>query len=199
MLRLGRKRLLQHSVVHALCRERFGQPVGRLAQKEGDRRGAGGDDAARSTAVFRGPCRVRRNAAPADDASETKIIKPAWIVMFYAPRKQRTLPLGSRRLETFELLDGRQHALFAGELRFGREVLPVLQPARKNNWGHGLHGLAQAGQGEAMDALQDAALAPFDGVGRSVGGLGMLEDTTHGEALHLHDQQRLMQRRGVKV
>jgi len=59
-----------------------------------------------------------------------------------------------------------EHALFAGELGLWSEVLPAEQPAHVYGGGDGLNLLAGGREGEAMDALQDAALAPLDVVVR---------------------------------
>ena len=86
----------------------------------------------------------------------------AGVVVGDACGEQSTLPLDGRRLEAFELVEDLKHAVFAGELRLGREVLPAEQPAHVDGGSDRLDLLAQGGEGEAMDALQDAALAPFD-------------------------------------
>ena len=77
--------------------------------------------------------------------------------------------------------------------------MPVVEPATEDDGGDGLHRLTEAGEREAMDALQDAALAPFDGVRLLVIGPGALKDAAHGEALHLHNEQGLAQRGRVEV
>ena len=48
-----------------------------------------------------------------------------------------------------------------------------------------------------MDALQDAALAPFDLVDRRLS-CGMLEGAAHGEALHLHGEEGLEDGGGIE-
>ena len=56
---------------------------------------------------------------------------------------------------------------------------------------------AEGRQGEAVDALEDAAFAPFDVVG-GVGG-GVLEDASEEEALHLHVEEGLVDVGGIEI
>jgi hypothetical protein len=84
------------------------------------------------------------------------------IVVGDAGRQQRALPLDGGGLETFELVQRLQDALFAGELRLRREMLPAQQPAHVDGGCDRLDLLARGGQREAVNALQDATLAPFD-------------------------------------
>ena len=58
------------------CGEGVGQPVGGLANVEGDGRGVGGDDAAGCDAIALRPGRVRGDAAPADGAGEAELVEP---------------------------------------------------------------------------------------------------------------------------
>ncbi len=62
----GTERLLETRLFDAFACEGVGKPIGRLADVEGDGSGVGRDDAAGSSAIARRPCRVRRDAAPAD-------------------------------------------------------------------------------------------------------------------------------------
>ena len=59
----------------------------------------------------------------------------------------------------------------------------------KRAGGDGFDLLAERAEGEAVDALEDAALTPLFGVG--VGGGGVFEDAAHGEALELHGEEGL--------
>ncbi len=69
-------------------------------------------------------------------------------------------------------------------------MLPVEEPAHVDGGGDGLDLLAEGGEGEAVDALQDAAFAPLDFVvGSSVA--GVFEGAAHEEALHLHGEEGL--------
>jgi hypothetical protein len=41
-------------------------------------------------------------------------------------------------------------------------MLPLKEPTHVNSWGNGLDLLSEGGDSAAMDALEDAALAPLD-------------------------------------
>ena len=149
-------------LVDGLLGEGVGQPVGGFADVEGDGRGVGGDDAAGRRAIANSPGGVRRDAPPANRAGEAELVEPSRIVVCDAGGQQGALPLDRRGFEAFELVEGFQDALFAGELRLWGEMLPAEQPAQVNGGRDGFHLLAGGGEGEAVDALEDAALAPFD-------------------------------------
>jgi hypothetical protein len=87
--------------------------------------------------------------------------------------EQGALPLDGGGLEAFQLLDGGEDGLFAGGLGCGGEVVPVEEPAHEDGGGDGFDGLAKGAEGETVDAVEDAALAPLDGVVR-VGWLGRI-------------------------
>ena len=59
-------------------------------------------------------------------------------------------------------LEGFEDAFFAGELRLRGEVLPAEEPAHVDGWGDGFDLFAEGAESAAVDALQDAALAPLD-------------------------------------
>ncbi len=105
-----------------------------------------------------------RDAAPADGAGEAELVEPAGIVVGDAGGKEGALPLDGGGFEAFELMECGEDAFFAGELGLRGEVLPGEQPAHVDGGRDGFDLLAGGGEGEAMDALQDAALAPLDGV-----------------------------------
>jgi len=193
--RFRRERLGQYLVVDLLGLERMVQPFGGLAQEKSNGRSGGGNDAARRGGVGnRQPRRMRRDASPADDTGQAKIIQPARIVVSHACRQQCALPLNRGGFESFELLDGREHAFFSRELCARCEVVPVKQPAHEDIRRDGLDLLAQRAERKPMDALQDAALAPLDLMGHVIDWLRALEDAAHSQALHLHRKQRLVQR-----
>ena len=103
--------------------------------------------------------------------------------------EEGSLPLDGGSLEAFELLDGGEDSFFSGELRLGCEVVPVEEPAHEDGGGDGFDLLAQRAEGEAVDALQDATLAPLDFVGG--GGWWVFEGAAEGEALQLHGEEGL--------
>ena len=119
-----------------------------------------------------GPCWVGRDAAPAYGSGEAKRIEVAGVVVGDAGGEKGALPLDGRGLEAFELTQGFEDAFFAGECgwRLRGEVLPAEQPVHVDGGGDGFDLLAAGAEGEAMDALEDAALAPFNVVGSSVAG-----------------------------
>ena len=130
------------------------------------------------------------DAAPTNGAGEAEGVEPAGVVVGDAGGKEGALPLDGRGFEAFELVEGFEDALLAGELGLRGEVLPVEEPAHVDGGGNGLDLFAEGGDGAAVDALQDAAFAPLDGV--VVGGGWVLKCATHGEALHLHGEHGLV-------
>ncbi len=142
--------------------ERPGKPVGGVAEVEGDGSGVGGDDAAGCASL---PCRpggVGRDAAPADCAGEAKRVEPGGRVVGDAGGEEGALPLDGGGFEAFELGERVEEAVLAGELGLRREVLPAEEPAHVGGGGDGLDALAEGGEGEAVDALEEAAIAPLD-------------------------------------
>ncbi len=90
----------------ALLGEGVGEPVGGLAEVEGDGGGVGGDDAARCAALACGPGGVRGDAAPADGAGEAEVVEPAGDVVGDAGGEEGALPLDGGGFEAFELREG---------------------------------------------------------------------------------------------
>jgi hypothetical protein len=105
---------------------------------------------------------MRRDAAPADDAGHAEGIECARIVVGDALREEGSLPLDGRGFEAFELAERVEHALFAGELRLRREVLPSEEPMHVLRGGDGFDLFAQRMDGALVDALEEAALTPLD-------------------------------------
>ena len=92
----------------------MGEPVGGLADVEGDGGGVGGDDAAGGGSVSAGPGGVGGDAAPAYGSGEAEGVEPAGIVVGDAGGEEGALPLDGGGLEAFELLEGFEDAFFAG-------------------------------------------------------------------------------------
>ena len=156
----------EDGLVDTLCFEGQGKPLGGLAEIEGDWCCGGWDDAAWGCGVRGGkPCGVRRDAAPADDACKAKIVEPAGVVVGDTHWEDCALPLDGGSFEAFELLNRCEDAFFAFELRCSREMVPIEEPAHEDVGSDRFNLLAQRAERETMDALQDATLAPFDGVG----------------------------------
>ena len=129
------------------------------------------------------------DAAPAHGSREAERVDPAWIVVGDTGGEESALPFDSRSLEAFELAERLEDTLFAGELGLRGEVLPLEEPAHVDGRGNGLYLFAEGGDGAAVNALEDAALAPLDFV---VGcGGRVLEGSAHEEALHFHGEERL--------
>ena len=129
------------------------------------------------------------DAAPAYGSGEAEGVEPAGIVVADASGEEGTLPFDGGSFEAFELAEGFKDALFAGKLRLGGEVLPLEKPAHIDRWGDGFDLFAEGGYGAAVDALQDAALAPFDFVVFYCGWI--LKSAPQEEALHLHGEEGL--------
>lgn len=164
-----------------------GEPIGGVAEVESDRRGVSGDDAAGCGAGAGRPGGVGGDAAPADRAREAEVVEPGGGVDGDACGEQGALPLDGGGFETFELREGVEEPVFAGELGVGREVLPAEEPAHVGGGGDGLDAFAEGGEGEAVDALEESAVAPLDVV---IGGDGGgFEVASHNEALHLGGQE----------
>ena len=72
------------------------------------------------------------------------------------------LPRGGGEFGALQLADDLQRAIHAVQLRAGREVLPAIQESVELGGGDGLDLAAQAADGEAVDARQQAAVAPFE-------------------------------------
>ena len=178
--------------VDGLLGEGVGEPVGGLADVEGDGGGVGGDDAAGAGgSVADRPGGVRGDAAPAYGSGEAERVEPAGIVVGDAGGEQGALPLDGGGFEAFELVEGFEDAFFAGELGLRGEVLPVEEPAHVDGGGDGFDLFAESGEGEAVDALEDAAFAPFDFVVGFGWWCWVFEGAAHEEALHLHGEEGL--------
>ena len=176
----------------ALLGEGVGEPVGGLADVEGDGGGVGGDDAAGAGGfVGRRPGRMGGDAAPAYGSGEAEGVEPAGVVVGDAGGEKGALPLDGGGFEAFELAEGFEDAFFAGELGLGGEVLPVEEPAHVDGGGDGFDLLAEGGDGAAVDALEDAAFAPLDFVVGFVSVCWVFEGAAHEEALHLHGEEGL--------
>jgi len=78
-----------------------------------------------------------------------------------AAREDLLLPGICRRFESLQLLQRFEGAALAEQARFRREMLPAEQPAHELSGGDGLDLFAQRSEREAMNAGEQAALAPF--------------------------------------
>jgi hypothetical protein len=181
---------------NGLLGEGVGEPVGRLADIEGDGGGVGGDDPARSGAVSRRPGWMRRDATPANGSGETECIKVAGIVVGDAGGQEAAFPLAGGGFEAFELVKRLEDTFFSAELGLRSEMLPVEKPSQVNRRSDGFDLLAEGTEGEAVDALEDSALAPLDLVVFS--GRGVFEGSAHEKALHLYGEEGLEDSGGIE-
>ncbi len=138
-----------------------------------------------------------RDAAPANGSGEAEGIEPAGIVVGNSSGEEGSFPFDSGSLKAFELVESFEDAIFSAELGLGGEMLPVEQPAQVDGGSYGFDLLAESAEGEAVDALEDAALAPFDLM--VVGRCGLLKSSAHEEALHLHGKEGLEDCGGVET
>lgn len=158
----GTERLLKLGFFDALLRERVGQPVGRLANVEGDGSRIGRDDAARRSPITDSPGWMRRDAAPTDSSRETERVEPARVVVGYTSREDCAFPLDGRSFEALELMQRFEDSFFTGELRLRCEMLPAEKPTHVGGWRDGFDLFAQRAKSAAMDTLQNTAFAPLD-------------------------------------
>ncbi len=136
-------------------------PVRVFADEKCKRRDAGGNDAANGSVVLAQRGRMRREAAPADRAGEAELIENVRIVVRDAARENLLFPGSCRRFESLQLLQRFERAALAEQARLRRDVLPAEQPAHELRGSHGLNLFAQRSQREAVNAREQAAVAPF--------------------------------------
>src|SRR5438270_11880756 len=72
------------------------------------------------------------------------------------------LPCIGRNFESLQLSQDLECGALTLHLRFGRDMLPSQQPAHELRRSHRLHLLAKRSHSEAMNAGEQAAVAPFD-------------------------------------
>ena len=132
---------------------------------------------------------MRAEAAPPDSTTQAKRIQKAGLVVADALRQQAALPLDGGSFKAFKLEKGVEGAFFAGKLRAFRKMLPVQQPAHVGGGRDGFYLFAEIAERETVNALQNAALTPFD-FGVVCGGF-LFEDAAKGEALHLDGDKLL--------
>ena len=118
-LGFGGERLREDGFVDGLGGEGVVEEVGGVAEVEGDGRGGGGDDSSWGTSLPRGPCRMRGDPAPGEDAGEAEVVEPLGGVVGDAGGKEGALPLDGRGFEALQLLNRCEDGFFAGGLRVG--------------------------------------------------------------------------------
>src|SRR6266436_7598086 len=130
---------------------------------------------------------MRREAPPADRAGEAELVEVFGVVVGNATRKHVAFPGICRRLKSLQLTQSFEQATLAQQLGAWRDVLPAEQPVHELRRSYGLNLLAELTEGEAMDASQEAALAPF----RFVAG-GISEFSAQDNAVGLETKQRFV-------
>src|SRR5215813_3476827 len=100
---------------------------------------------------------MRRQPTPADCAREAQLVNPFGIVSSEAPRKHLPLPRVGGNFKTLQLPDELECGVLALHLRSRRNMLPAQEPAHELRRSDGLDLLAQCGNGEMMDAGEQAA------------------------------------------
>src|ERR1700719_3723840 len=111
---------------------------------------------------------MRREAPPADRASQAELVELPWIVVGDTPREDLPFPGIRRRFKSLQLPQRFQQTALAQQLRARRNALPTEQPVHELRRSHGLDLLAQLPERKAMDAGQQAALTPFRFTARGI-------------------------------
>src|SRR5204863_482356 len=103
--------------------------------------------------------RVGLEAASDHRTRETEAVEIGGVVARDARRQHLSLPGARRQLEPLQLADDLEEPVAAVELRPRLHVLPAEEEAHQVGGGDGLDLPAQAAEGQAVDARQEAALA----------------------------------------
>src|SRR5208337_5139863 len=98
----------------------------------------------------------------AHGTSETELVEPFRIVIDNAASQDLPLPGIRRNFESLQLPQNFERSSFARDLSAWGQVLPLQQPLHELSRGHRLDLLAQGCDGQAVDAGEQPALAPFD-------------------------------------
>src|SRR5208282_4787884 len=153
-------------------------PVRILAHKEGDWRDTRGNHAAHlagsgntcplsvAVTIIIGVrcferCWMRRQSAPTHNTAQAELIEMRRIVIRDSAAKDEALPGIRGNLESLQLAKDLERAMLAAHLRAGSDMLPAQQPVHELCRGDRLDLLAQRGDRQAMNASQQAALAPL--------------------------------------
>src|SRR5439155_10997938 len=105
--------------------------------------------------------RIGLEAAPCHRTRETEAVEIGGVVARDARRQHLSLPGARRQLEPLELADHLEEPVAAVELRPRLHVLPAEEEAHQVGGGDGLDLPAQATEGQAVDAGEEAPLAPL--------------------------------------
>ena len=136
---------------------------------------------------------MRRQARPHHFARQAQLIEKLGLIVRDRAREHVRLPGGRRNLVALKLLDDLQRAVDAVQPASGQHVLPAIKELLELRGGNRLDFAAQLPERQAMDARQDAAIAPLDCSG-SVG----VEASAHHLAFGFELQQRRLDLVGWK-
>src|SRR5579872_1136372 len=140
----------------------WSHPIGLFANEECNRSDAGWDHATFARGGVFQSGGMRRQASPADSASEAKLVEPSGIVICDAASQYLALPGVGGNLEALKLAEDVERGTFAEDLCAGSDMLPAQEPPhelRRRDW---FDLLPQSGDGEAVNSRQQTSLAPFD-------------------------------------
>src|SRR5260370_31226763 len=105
---------------------------------------------------------MRGQAAPADGTGEAELVKQLGLVVRDAARENWALRGICGSFEALQLWQRFEQPALAEELRAGRDVLPSEDPVHELGGRYGGDLLAQFAERQAMNAGEEAALAPFE-------------------------------------
>jgi hypothetical protein len=114
------------------------------------------------------PPGARRQPSPRHSSAEAQAVQQLAAVVGHASRQHVALPRDRGELEPLELLDHSREPLGAARLVLARHVLPVREEAQEFARRDRLDLGAQPRERVAMDAREEAPVAPFD-LGRAGG------------------------------
>src|SRR5712692_4972545 len=143
---------------------------------------------------------MRREASPADRAGEAELVKVFGVVVRDTTREDLALPGICRRFKALQLTQSFKQTALAEQLGAWRDVLPAKQPVHELRLSYRFDLFSELPEGEAMNAGQEAALAPFCFLAGRVGefsaqddaaGFEAKESTLHVRCRHANDGSEL--------
>ena len=104
---------------------------------------------------------MRGEASPSNCAGQAELIEPLGIVVSDTPGEHLALPCVGGNFESLELAEDFKRGTFALQLRSRRDMLPAQEPAQELSGRDRLDLLAKRGDREAMNAGEQATVAPL--------------------------------------